>query len=262
MQVAPLTRRGRDQILQTFARAKENYQRAAKRSDEELAAAQRLAMNRAKAEYFARLPRPVMSVCPHCGRQLLRSFDPYGLDGLWWRSAASVTEPPACPHFCLLQGAVNYHGLRPRAGEAEVRPGPEVPFVVPRLLEMPGMVCVVSELRMSPGYTAYPLAYFAARRPPPETLTAGWNRTEFTFVTQMGVEGWRVPQDAWDFELLPWLKNNSVRWCEPQSGNSTLSNAAPEDCPYLNSPGRRERVVVQEDLSWTEGLPGIGPPAT
>src|SRR5262245_35434104 len=35
-------------------------------------------------EYFRRLPRVVMAPCPLCGKPLYRSFDPFGLDGLWW----------------------------------------------------------------------------------------------------------------------------------------------------------------------------------
>jgi hypothetical protein len=40
-------------------------------------------------EYFRRLPRLAMSCCPVCEKPLFRSFDPFGIDGLWWRSDAS-----------------------------------------------------------------------------------------------------------------------------------------------------------------------------
>ena len=60
-----------------------------------------------EAEYFRRLPRLALACCPLCEKPLYRSFDPFGLDGLWWRSDSEPEEPQACPHFCLLLGAVD-----------------------------------------------------------------------------------------------------------------------------------------------------------
>src|SRR5438067_4305000 len=118
-----------------------------------------------KARYFERLPKPVMSCCPFDQKPLRRSFDPFGLDGPWWEPDAITQEPPSCPHFCVLQGAVNFAGKPPLAGKHQIRPGPQVPFVIPRLLEYEGMIAVISQLRMENGYIAYPVAYFALRRP-------------------------------------------------------------------------------------------------
>src|SRR5436190_1257232 len=58
-------------------------------------------------EYFSRIPRLAMGACPFCAKPLYRSFDPFGLEGLWWRSDAHPEEPAACPHFCVLLGAVD-----------------------------------------------------------------------------------------------------------------------------------------------------------
>ena len=200
-----------------------------------------------ESEYFERLPYVNMSCCPFDGKPLVRSFDPFGLEGPWWRADATPDEPPACPHFCVLLGAVNFADKPPKAGEFDAHPGPEAPYVVPRLFELPNMVAVVAELPMHNGYTAYPIAYFAERRPRPQDLTAGWRRTNFVYTTQLGVSGWRAPIEEWDFDLLPWVKAGKIRWCEKDSDNSALS-VEPSDCfPYLYLPGERARMIVVGD---------------
>jgi hypothetical protein len=73
----------------------------------------------------------------------------------------------------VLRGAVNFNNLRPVAGRIEVWPGPEVPYVIPRLLEMPGMLAVISHIGMDTGYTVYPIAYSAESRRKSLGVTAG-----------------------------------------------------------------------------------------
>jgi hypothetical protein len=209
----------------------------------------------AEKSYSAHLPRLTMSCCPFDGKPLVRSFDPFGLDGLWWQPDASPEEVPACPHFCVLLGAVNFSGQEPRAGNSEIYPGPQVPYVIPRLLNYPGMYAVIARLRMENGYLAYPVAYFAELRPPPQELTAGWARTCHVYRTYMGRDEWLTPNDAWDFDLRPWLEKGKIRWCPTDSDNSVLSTELPWRCPYLNLQGARQRMVVQGNRAWPRGLP-------
>lgn len=53
-------------------------------------------------------------------------------------------------------------------------------FAVARLLDLPGMVAVVSKIEMENGYIVFPVAYCAERRPPPQDLTASWPRTNYS----------------------------------------------------------------------------------
>ncbi len=207
-------------------------------------------------DYFDRLPRIPLSCCPYDHKPLVRTFDPYGLDGPWWEPDATPEESPPCTHFCVLRGALNYNGNRPVAGRREVHPGPEVPYVIPRLLEMPGMVAVIGRVEMANGYIAYPIAYFAEKRPPVQELVPDWPRTILTYETQLGERGWKTDEDPWDFDLKPWLQSGKLKWCPPDSGNTTISDEPPEKCPYLDLPGRRVRIVVQGNQSWEAGLPG------
>jgi len=196
--------------------------------------------------YFRTLPRLVMAPCPICGQPLYRTFDPMGVDGFWWRGDAQPDEATPCPHFCVLLGAVALGEHAPQLA-FDVHPGPGAPFVMPRLLAQPGMTAVISEIPMVDGATAYPIAYFAPRRPPVQTLTAGWARTTFVYTTQLGEHGWRraeVPTGAaddttWDFELAPWIERGQLRWCEPGSDRTGLSDGPPSAFPYRDHPGTR-----------------------
>lgn len=188
-------------------------------------------------EYFRRLPRVVMAVCPICTQSLHRSFDPFGLDGFWWRSDAQPDEPAPCLHFCALLGAVDLTAAAPPR-HFDVHPGPAVPFVVPRLLERQEMTAVVSQLPLAGG-VAYPIAYFAPRRPPVQTLTAGWGRTNHVYTTQLGVHGWRAAAEEMDFDLGRWIAAGRLRWCAP--GTTELADGA---CPYVDLPGERALQVI------------------
>jgi hypothetical protein len=218
--------------------------RAARKALAEMAAAEEA--------YFRELPKLAMACCPHCDKPLFRTFDPFGLDGLWWRSDAQPDEPQPCPHFCVMLGAVDLRTSQPRP-DFDVSPGPGAPFVVPRLLAQAGVVAVVSEIQMTDGAVAYPIAYFAKRRPPIQTLTAPWARTNFVYTTQLGVHAWRsagepAPDapapDTWDFDLGPYVSRGDVRWCDPGSDGSALSTAAPEAFPFANLAGVRQAQLI------------------
>jgi hypothetical protein len=204
-------------------------------------------LDKLTAAYYGSLPRLVMAPCPFDGKPLIRSFDPVGLDGLWWHEDATPDEIPSCPHFCALGGAVSYQGLPPHAGNREIFPGPEIPFVYPRLLGLPGVVAVIGSLPMDNGYLAYPIAYFAERRPPGELLVAGWRRTHHEWHDQLGGFGSRYENDSWDFDLRPWLAQGKLRWTAPGSDRTKLAADPPEKCPYLDLPGKPEKVSLLRD---------------
>ncbi len=251
----PMTLERRNDLMRHLARAGTEYELAVEKLDRPMAALARKQRERIRETYYEELPAVVMGCCPFDGKPLVRSFDPYGLDGPWWQPDAQPSELPTCTHFCVLRGAVNYHNVKPRAGGFEVHTGPEVPYVIPRILDKPGMIAVIASLEMKPGYVVYTIAYFAKRRPPVQELTAHWPRKMFTYTDAFGQKGWDFPNDPWDFELLPWGRKGKLRWCPPQSDNTRLTMDPPSQCPYLNIEGQRDRIVVQGDQFWTEGLP-------
>ncbi len=210
-------------------------------------------------EYFAELPRLAAGCCPFDGKPLYRTFDPYGFDGLWWRSDATPDEPRSCPHFCVLRGAVNLNGGQPCGGDFTAHIGPEAPYVIPRILEKPGIIAVLSKLEMTPGHIAYLIAYFAERRPPVQELAAHWPRPIFLYNQGAVLHRWRFDREHWDFDLGPWLERGKVRWCKPASRNEQLSNDPPDRCPYVNLPGRRECLeLIGEHIEVAGPLAGPG----
>lgn len=205
--------------------------------------------------YLKALPRVVMSRCPFCRQPLYRTFDPYGLDGPWWRGDASPEEPEPCPHFLLLDGALDLAGRPPRAGPFEVRPGPEVPFVIPPLLAKSGVKAVIARVAMENGYVAYPIAYFGERRLPPQELAATWVRSLYVYETQLGETLWRASDEEPDFELGPWLATGKLWWATEEGAAMRLLEGG--DCPYASRPGERRRQVLEGDLRWFDVvLPG------
>lgn len=259
----PLTKKERDDLLKLAA--DKLAERAKHRaSDPDLALQLRQEATAAKEEYFDRLPVLVMSCCPYCEQPFLRSFDPFGLDGTWWESDRRRPGPPPCPHFCVLRGAVRFDDRPVLGPKTEAHTGPEVPYVIPRILDVDTMVAVLGELDVQPGHDVFTIAYFADVRPPVQELTADWPEKTFNYTTALGEPGFVIPVDPWDFELRPWIEKGKLRWCEPGSGNEKLApaDAGADACPYLDLPGRRERLVVSGPHVLGRGLPDgepIGP---
>jgi hypothetical protein len=196
----------------------------------------------ALGEYADRLPRVTLSTCPFSGKPFKHSFDPWGLDGPWWHQSREfdIEEPAAPPTFKVLLGALALNGRNPVEAKRVVTPGPEVPFVVPRLLKLPGMVAVISQLKLESGDVAYPVAYYSPEPIPPEQLHQFWLEQDFWFKLADEKSAWLIANDPWDFDLQPWIKSGKLRWIRPGDPNAeVVDTQTGEACPYLNLPGDR-----------------------
>jgi hypothetical protein len=205
----------------------------------------------AVGEYFDRLPRMVLSACPFCGAPLVRAFDPWGVDGPWWgtEEMCDYEEPEPCAHFRVLLGALCIDEQAvPAQMLVESMPGPEVPFVVPRLLGLPNMIAMVGEIAVRDG-RAYPIAYFSDAPPvEPTELHQPWCRTALWFASGGG-DGWTVANDLWDFELDPYVQAETLRWVilgpdetKPIVRRTTVDGP----CPFVGLPGKHLRQVIEE----------------
>jgi hypothetical protein len=203
-------------------------------------------MYAAIAEYADRLPRVRLSVCPYCEQPLRRVFDPFGLDGPWWHVdvQAKYEEPVPCEHFRVLLGALYFGGRTPVEAISDVRPGPEVPFVVPKLLALPGMICVAGRLTLATGDSAYPLAYFSDQPTRAIDLHQPWLRTMFWFTDEDGSTGWSASNARLEFDLRRFVENGQFRWTHLDQPANRVYVAADEPCPFLNLPGTPELQQV------------------
>lgn len=194
----------------------------------------------ALAEYGDRLPRVRMSTCPYTGAPYLRAFDPFGLDGPWWHKLKifDIEEPQPPKTFRVILGALALHGRTPSETTEEVLPGPEVPFVVPRLLGLPGMVAVVSRLEMATGDAAYPIVYFSDQPTEPALLHQFWLRQDYWFADAKGRRGFIIANDPWDFDLAPWVGSGKLKWIAPGDASGAVADASSgAPCPYLGLAG-------------------------
>lgn len=213
-------------------------------------------------EYFDRLPRAIMSVCPFTGEHLKRAFDPYGLDGPWWHKDrfVSIEEPPAPGTFKVLLGALSLRGRIPEEVTKNVIPGPEVPYLVPRLLELPGMVAVISQLELDTGDLAYPIAYFSEEDIPTASLHQPWLRQEHWFKNDKGQAVWSIHNDIWDFDLEPYITAGKLKWIQPGDPEYSLHDKnSGISCPYVDLPGERLPQTLEDGEQGFIDLPSGKP---
>ena len=214
-----------------------------------------------RGEYADRISRVALSRCPFCEQPLVRAFDPHGLDGFWWHavSPARFMEPAPCEHFAVLQGALNLHGRSPREARIAVEPGPEIPFVIPRLLGLEGMKAVCFSFKMKTGDTAYPIAYFAPRVPPAKELHQPWRKRGYQVVDDDGVPGgWATKLDLWDFDLAPWIQQDRLLWIEPEDPDLKLHGSADGKSPFSGLTGEQRPQRCQRGQRLLLPLPTGG----
>lgn len=191
-------------------------------------------------EYGDRLPRVPVSRCPLTKQVLKRVLDPFGLDGPFWYKSrvVEIEEPPPPQSFKVLLGALNLHGRSPDEVQAEVIPGPEVPFVVPTLLELPGMRAVISRIELDQGDTVHLIAYYSLEEIPMQDMHQHWLEQDLWYAGEGGGTSWLTKNDPYDYELAPWIENGCLAWIEPGDRELVVHDrSSSRPCPYLALPG-------------------------
>lgn len=204
-----------------------------------------------RAEYLAGVPRVRLSRCPFTKEVVTHSVDTAGLDGLWWRYedvVRPVEELP--PTFFALTGAVR---LADAVEDVPflVKAGPEVPYVIPRILLHRDVRAVVSTVKVG-GHTGYAVCYFAEPVPPMLARVNAWGANEFWFTDEYGTWWDSSDEDGEEVEhdLAPWVSEGKLQWVSPGDPDLRLRSGL-DGCPYLDLPGRRSFVRVQDGTSWT-----------
>lgn len=258
--MSELTKTERDALLTEYAAIRDEL-----RSDDDLMPDERRALGKKSDavldEYVSRLPQVPIGRCPFNGEPSFKRMDTFGLDGKWWYVGAPDLPVIACSHFITFLGAFNRHdqapdGCSPRAIH-EIMPGPEVPFVVPRLLEMPGMAVVISSRKiMDEKYTIYFMAYYNEKPVTGVQSHQQWLRTSHSFLGPKGQPQWASATDPWDFDLQPWrFQPRKVFWIAPNDQTLTLRPGNDPEFPYENLPGLRQPQVFRQGKVFTMPVP-------
>jgi hypothetical protein len=179
-------------------------------------------------------------------------IDHMGIDGLWWnRDYAVRPDPePLDPHFFGLTGALKLTGRIPKA-PILVETGPEVPFVIPRALQLPGVLAVVSSLSIGP-HVGYPIAYFADPIPEKTPRVNTWGVEKYWYCTAEGEIKWGEAEDfeaEYDYDLARWIKGGQLKWIAPGDEDLVLHDSV-RGCPYVGLSGRQESLCVQDGEVW------------
>ena len=202
--------------------------------------------------YSNLLPSRPLSRCPFSGEVLSHSIDVGGLDGLWWNYDAPVRRLESLPAaYLALDGAVQLEEPLEYAPFL-CKPGPGVPGVLPRLLNLPGIKAVVSSIRIGP-HRGYPIGYFAAETPAGLERVNTWGTSQYTFVDRHNMLRWGespVSGSDYDFDLEPWIRGGQLLWIVP--GDQTLAlQRGTTGCPYLGLDGSRQLQRIERGRAWS-----------
>ena len=192
-------------------------------------------------QYVAGLPVVALSRSPLSGDLLEYAIDIAGVDGLWWNCSHPVRPPQQMPaDFVGLAGALQV-GSPIEKMLFEVRPGPERPYVVPRLLALPGVCAVGRQVQIGP-HAGYAIAYFADHPEQVPNRVNTWGMDFYEVVDSQGVLTWSCDGDIAalhrDFDLKPWMEAGKLLWIQPGDASMTLRSDT-EACPFLTLTGSR-----------------------
>lgn len=214
-----------------------------------------------------RMSTPVVPLarCPYTNQVVYHSLDIYGLDGLWWDSQVPIRTVDSLPSsFFMLTGSLSPSGGYEKA-PIVVKPGPEVPYVVPEVLSTPGIKAVITTVKIG-AHTAYPVFYFIEDWENAVEPMNTWGANYWSFVNadmQYGYNEYGVFRDdpeleideddieeedveyTYDFDLKKWLDNGKLQWIQSNDPVFTLREGA-TGCPYLNIQGSRDFVVIYD----------------
>jgi hypothetical protein len=202
-----------------------------------------MAVNR---RYRELLPDVTVARCPYSGDLVRWPIDIGGLDGPFWDYVSSVRRPPSSlPRAWLaMTGAMRLASPVEHPPFAVV-PGPDVPFVVPRILDGPDVRAVIAEVPVGQ-HTGWAITYFGPR-PEGVPLVNLWGRNTYPVVEEGVNRGWdqnRPRVSQYDFDLTEWLRSGKLLWMEPGDESATLREG-PAGCPYVDLPGERKITLIR-----------------
>lgn len=202
-------------------------------------------------EYEERIPSEQLSRCPFTGEELILAIDNFGLDGPWWEAENSARPVDRnTPSLFAYSGAIRLDDAVPHTPFL-CKPGPEIPFVTPRILAEPAIKAVLSSVSIG-DYPGYLVAYFSDNIPFDIQRVNSWGLNYYAAEDALG-RGYRDKTfdmaKEYDFELEPWIRAGKLLWIAPGDDNLMLRSTVAR-CPYLQLYGRQYPVGILEGEIW------------
>jgi hypothetical protein len=202
--------------------------------------------------YRKRLPVLDLSCCPFTGEVWRHSIDHYGIDGFWWREEKPIrplVEPFGGAYFCF-SGAL---ALSEPVESAPFlcTPGPEIPFVVPRILQG-NAKAVISHIPIG-GHDGYCVVYFADEPMTDIERTDDWG---INYAHYLEDGRWRISEafdieEDYDFDVARWIDSGKLLWID--KGDSSLElRTGTNGCPYIGLAGRNRILYIEDGEVWYE----------
>ena len=215
--------------------------------------------------YRLNVPVLPMSRCPYTNQVVYHSIDHYGLDGLWWNSEAPIRPVEVLPSsFFIVNGAVDLSKIENTP--FVVKPGPEVPYVVPEILSQPQFRAVISKIKIG-DHIAYPIFYFIEDWEKAVEPMNNWGANYWRLLDadmQLGYNEYGDYQEeqepdysddpvedddddeieyTYDFDLAKWVDDGKLLWIAPDDPTFMIKKGT-SGCPYLNLSGSRQFSVL------------------
>jgi hypothetical protein len=207
-------------------------------------------------------PWVLISRCPYCEKAVWMKVGVFSLiDEFWYRlysdGREEVLDKSRCQHLFCVDGALSLNGCLPIEAYAPMIVGPnnkivmaaEVPFVKPRVLNLPTMVAVIHSFPVAEKYTGYPVVYFAERKPKQSEFCIGWARREYFDYHRRSrgkatITGKR--SDLQEYDLEKWIQQGKLFWLDLGDKEYPLISGSIEKFPYSNISGRRHPYYIKE----------------
>lgn len=212
-------------------------------------------------EYAENLSLKPVSRCPICESPARVAIDVSRLDSPWWDdNTLNYPSDDVCEHFYLLQGAIKFDSEVIFTGRSGViRPGPDKPFVIGRLLREKTIFGVVSEITLADRFAAYPVCYFSENPEIEVVKHQSWARETYPEFDDDGNHVVNFTSTLpWDFNIARWHRDQKLLWIAPGDASLTLRDDMPS--PYEDTPGEGVNQVIRGGVLSTAWLPNGAEP--
>ncbi|MGV9408939.1 hypothetical protein ACWDOP_03405 [Nocardia sp. NPDC003693] len=196
--------------------------------------------------YKAALPEVVLSRCPLTGKVVRRPFDSVDLDGWYWdwRNPVRRLAKGGPSTWPTMSGAVRLANTVTSA-PFECMPGPDAPYVLPELLNVPDVRAVVAQIPIG-RHTGWAMTYFGSHRPTDVPLENIWGSGKYD-----NFQTFPHTLDDYDFELRPWIDSGKLLWIATGDADATLHEGR-TDCPYLDFDAQRRNQWISQGAVRTD----------